>query len=155
MIIEDLLRGGAIVGAGVAAGSALLVADLVAPRIAALPSELGYRMHDAFLHHDDHTATAVVPSVFAAVCGLLVIILDGPGEPAGILTGIAIAVSASVGIVTARISGPANDEIRRLNAETDRPEYSDVRRRWWRWHVVRAVCALVAFLGYTVAALAA
>lgn len=155
VIAAEILRFGTLVGTGVSVGSALLVAQHVAPRLAGFDSDDGYRMHDELVHHEGHNVVAAGPSIFGALCAVVLIILEGVGDVAGVFTLVGLVGGVGVGLTTALICAPENELIRRLRTQDERPDYADARIRWWRGHIARVSCGLMGLAAYAIAALAA
>jgi hypothetical protein len=155
MDFTDFLRLAAVVLTGIPAGSQLIIATHVAPRIRRLPSDLAFRMHDLLLHHEGHNAIAAGPSAVGAVAGALVLIVDGIDDTAAIFIAIGIAAVVLTGIVTVRIAVPVNNKIRARLEAGDTDDYPAAQDEWRRAQRVRAVAGPAGFVAMAVGAVVA
>ena len=152
--LADVLRFLTVAGSGLAAGSQVAMAVVIAPRVARLPSELALRMHDSLLHHSAHNLVAPLPSTVSFLAAAALLVRDGAGDLAGVLT--AVGAVFLVGVLAATIGGavPINDEVRRSLGDPAQGDYAPVARRWAVAHRVRVANGVAAFLALAAAAVA-
>lgn len=146
------LRAVAVLGTGIPAGSQLLVATHVAPRIRALPPELAFTVHDELLHHDGHNRVAALPTAVATLAGIGAMVVEGKRDPAAAFTLAGVALAAATGIATVVSAVPANDRIRELRTSGATGDYEAARTQWARAQRVRAMTGPLAFAAMVIAA---
>jgi hypothetical protein len=153
--LTDFLRLATVVLTGIPAGSQVLVATHIAPRLRTVDSATAFRMHDLLLHHDGHNAVAAAPSAAAAVAGAAVLIIDGVDDAAAIFTAVGIVGVILTGLTTARSAAPINNEIRRRLEAGETDDYEAMQARWRRAQRVRATAGPLAFVAMSIAAVLA
>jgi len=152
MRLARVLRAVAVLGTGIPAGSQLLIATHVAPRIRALPPELAFRMHDELLHHDGHNRVVALPTAVATLAGISALVVEGKRDPAAAFTLAGVALAAATGITTVVSAAPANARVRELRASGATGDYQAARAQWDQAQRVRAMTGPLAFAAMAIAA---
>jgi uncharacterized membrane protein len=152
--LSDFLRWLTVAGSGIAAGSQIVMAVVIAPRVARLPSDLAYRMHDSLLHHGAHNLVAPLPSIVSFLSAVALLIIDGVDDAAGVLTAVGIAFLMGVTLATVKGAIPVNEELRRSLADSGERDYASFGRRWRVAHMIRVLCGVAAFFTLAAAAVA-
>lgn len=150
--MSRVLLGGAVLGAGVAAGIQLVFADVLVRGLQRLEPATRLRVHQEILDHRHHHRTVIPAVSLAWVTGVGTLIFGYAPDAASFWWAVVgILGLVAVTIATAAGNGPLNARVRSLEGPEDAANYVELFDAWIRWHRFRALGGCIAFVGFTAA----
>ncbi|WP_018681671.1 DUF1772 domain-containing protein [Actinokineospora enzanensis] len=142
-----VLRVLALLGSGIAAGVLFAVALSVLPALFAMPPERYVYAHRLLGRNFDPTMPLVVLGTVAADTALAALVPEHR-----VLFVIAAVLSLGVSAVSHLCNVPINRRVKAVDETALPPDWRDPRPSWRRWHLLRTVLAILAFLTCALAA---
>jgi hypothetical protein len=148
----DIVRWVSIVSAGVVAGTIVTVLVAFIPIVGETSEAVAVNIRQRMDVQIDSYQHILAP--LAALCGIITLFYDLTTW-GYIFTGIAVAGSVGVVVVSVGFGVPINKQMGSWSLDAIPPEFRGMQARWNRLHRIRTVLALLALGGYAASALAA